>query len=103
MGRNQFSVEISVEGGALGRVMAAELPSLQSRLTEQGVPVASLTVQNHAQNHTGSSSTASDQQRPRDGQQPYAMNSASAREESPMPMLVALDGTAMASRLDIHM
>jgi flagellar hook-length control protein FliK len=99
MVHNQFTAEISVERGELGRVMAAELPSLQSRLTEQGVPVANITVQNH----TGGASTASDQQNPRGGQQQYATNLANAREEGPMPMLVAFEGTAPASRLDIHM
>jgi hypothetical protein len=99
MVHNQFTAEISVERGELGRVMAAELPSLQSRLTEQGVPVASITVQNH----TGGASTASDQQNPRGGQQQYAANLASAREEGPMPMLVPFEGAAPASRLDIHM
>jgi hypothetical protein len=99
MAHNQFTAEISVERGELGRVMAAELSSLQSRLTEQGVPVASITVQNH----TGGPSTASDQQNPRGGQQQYAANLASAREEGPMPMLVPFEGAAPASRLDIHM
>jgi hypothetical protein len=99
MAHNQFTAEISVERGELGRVMAAELSSLQSRLTEQGVPVASITVQNH----TGGPSTASDQQNPRGGQQQYAANLVSAREEGPMPMLVPFEGAAPASRLDIHM
>jgi flagellar hook-length control protein FliK len=99
MVRNQFSAEISVERGELGRVMAAELPSLQSRLTEQGVPVASITVQNHS----GSSSSASDQREPRERQQQYATNLLSGRDEGPMPALIAFEGTALASRLDIHM
>lgn len=99
MVRNQFTAEISVERGELGRVMAAELPSLQNRLTEQRVPVANITLQNH----TGSQSTTSEQQKPRDGQQQYAVSPVSAREEGPMPALVALEGTAPASRLDIHM
>jgi flagellar hook-length control protein FliK len=99
MVRNQFTAEISVERGELGRVMAAELPNLQNRLAEQRVPMASITLQNH----TGSQSSASEQQKPRDGQPGYAMNSVSAREEGPMPALVALEGTAPASRLDIHM
>jgi hypothetical protein len=99
MVRNQFTAEISVERGELGRVMAAELPSLQNRLSEQRVPMASITLQNH----TGDQSTASEQQKPRDGQPVYAMNPASAREEGPMPAMVALEATAPASRLDIHM
>lgn len=99
MVRNQFTAEISVERGELGRVMAAELPSLQNRLAEQRVPVANITVQNH----TGSQSTASEQQKSQDGQQRYATNSVNEREEGPIPALVALEGTASASRLDIHM
>jgi flagellar hook-length control protein FliK len=99
MVRNQFTAEISVERGELGRVMAAELPNLQNRLAEQRVPMASIVLQNH----TGGQSSASEQQKPRDGQPVYAMNSAGAREEGPVPALVALEGTAPASRLDIHM
>lgn len=99
MVRNQFTAEISVERGELGRVMAAELPSLQDRLMEQRVPVANITVQNH----TGSHSAGSEQQKPRDGQQVYTTNSLSRLDEGPMPALVALEGTAPASRLDIHM
>ena len=99
MVRNQFTAEISVERGELGRVMTAELSGLQSRLAEQGVPVASITVQNHAGNPT----TASDQQTPRERQQQYAMNSPSGRAEDPRPALSAFEGTAPASRLDIHM
>jgi len=98
MVRNQFTAEISVERGELGRVIAAELPSLQNRLMEQRVPVANITVQNH----TGSHSTASEQQKSRDGQQVYATNSGSL-EEGLTLALVALEGTASPSRLDVHM
>ena len=100
MVRNQFTAEISVERGELGRVMAAELPGLQNRLSEQRVPFANITLQNH----TGSQSSASEQQRPRDGQPLYAAtNSTSSQNEGPMPAVVALEGTTPASRLDIHM
>jgi flagellar hook-length control protein FliK len=97
--RNQFTAEISTERGELGRAMAAELPSLQSRLAEQRVPVANITLQNQ----TGNQSPASEQQKPRDGQRMYATNSGSGREEGPISALVALDGTAPTSGLDIHM
>ncbi|MGO8794601.1 MAG: flagellar hook-length control protein FliK [Candidatus Sulfotelmatobacter sp.] len=99
MARNQFTAEISVERGELGRVMAAELPSLQNRLSEQRVPVANITVQNH----TGGDSTASGQQKPRDGQPAYATYPVSGREEGPMLALVASEPTASTSGLDIHM
>jgi flagellar hook-length control protein FliK len=97
--RNQFTAEISTERGELGRALTAELPSLQNRLNEQRVPVANITVQSNA----GGNSAASEQQKPRDGQPVYATNIGSAREQGLMPALVALEGTAPASRLDIHM
>ena len=104
MVRNQFSAEISVERGELGRVMAADLPGLQTRLSEQRVAVANLTVQDHA----GNQSTASEQQKPRegqtDGQTMYTANSAGIRGEDLTPASVAVVGIATpASRLDIHM
>ncbi len=99
MVRNQFTAEISVERSELGRAMAAELPSLQDRLTEHRVPVANITLQNHG----GSHSTASQQQKPRDGQQVYATNSVSRGDEVVMAALVATEGTTSASRLDVHM
>ena len=99
MVRNQFTAEISVERGDLGRVMAAELPGLQNRLEEQRVPVANITLQNH----TGSQSAASEQQRPRDGQQANATGSISSQDESLVPAVVALEATTSTSRLDVHM
>ena len=105
MVRNQFTAEISVERGELGRVMAAELTGLQNRLTEQRVPVASITLQNH----TGGQSTGSEQQKPRDSQPMYATSlgsgsgSGSGRDESSTNAMVAVEATAPASRLDIHM
>ena len=104
MVRNQFSAEISVERGELGRVMAADLPGLQTRLSEQRVAVANLTVQDHA----GNQSTASEQQKPREGQTGgqtmYTANSAGIRGEDLTPASVAVGGIATpASRLDIHM
>jgi len=102
--RNQFTAEISTERGELSRAMAAELPSLQNRLSEQRVPVANITLQNQ----TGNQSTASEQQKPRDGQQTYVTNQAggrdgSGRDEGPISAMVALEGTATTSGLDIHM
>jgi hypothetical protein len=103
MVRNQFTAEISVERGELGRVMAAELTGLQNRLTEQRVPVASITLQNH----TGGQSTGSEQQKPRNSQPMYATSlgsgSGSGRDESSTNAMVAVEATAPASRLDIHM
>jgi flagellar hook-length control protein FliK len=100
MVRNQFTAEISVERGELGRVMAADLPGLQTRLAEQRVPVANITVQNHA----GSTSTAAEQQKPRDGQQAYATSGGRGINEDWIPATAALEGIGLPSaRLDIHM
>ncbi len=98
MVRNQFTAEISVERGELGRVMAADLPGLQNRLSEQRVPLANIILQNHA----GSHSSASEQQKPREGQPVYAANSRIAREESSMPAWTARETAVPESRLDIH-
>ncbi len=98
MVRNQFTAEISVERGELGRVMAAELPGLQNRLAEQRVPVANIVLQNHA----GSHSAASEQQKPREGQVAYGTNPGIGREHSPLPAPHAWEGSAAESRLDIH-
>jgi len=97
MVRNQFSAEISVERGELGRVMAADLPSLQNRLTDYRLPTVNLTIQNHP-----GSSTGAEQQKRQDEQRAYSTNSVSSRDEGPIAPLVAWEGTAAASRLDIH-
>jgi flagellar hook-length control protein FliK len=99
MVRNQFTAEISVERGDLGRVMAADLPSLQNRLTEQALPVANITLQNHS----GGQPAAYEQQKPRDGQQ--TTNPGSGRDEAQGPILAAFEAPALPpmSGLDIHM
>jgi flagellar hook-length control protein FliK len=98
MVRNQFTAEISVERGELGRVMAAELPGLQNRLAEQRVPVANIILQNH----TSAQSDSSERQKPRSGQPAYATNSVTAREENQIPAMIAREATMPESRLDIH-
>jgi flagellar hook-length control protein FliK len=98
--RNQFTAEISTERGELSRALAAELPSLQNRLSEQRVPVANITVQSHA----GNTSTASEQHKPRDGQQQmYIENAVGRREEGSAPVPASLDAAVSELHLDIHM
>jgi flagellar hook-length control protein FliK len=99
LARNQFTAEISVERGELGRALAAELPSLQHRLTAQHLPAADITVQNHS---GGGSSDF--QQAPRQGS--YASpNSASSESQQDDSILAALPAEVMGAtaRLDIHM
>jgi flagellar hook-length control protein FliK len=48
MARNQFTAQISVERGELSKVLAAELPSLQNRLSEQRLPNTNIILNNQA-------------------------------------------------------
>jgi hypothetical protein len=97
--RNQFTAEISVERGELGRALAAELPSLQHRLSEQHMPAASITVQDQS----GGSSSGF-QQGSRSGQNapPVSVSGSRAHEDSSLSVL-PLDTIEATARLDIHM
>lgn len=55
MARSQFTAEISVERGELGRALSAELPALHNRLAEQRVPMANIVLQHHSASGNGSS------------------------------------------------
>jgi flagellar hook-length control protein FliK len=97
--RNQFTAEISVERGELGRVLAAELPSLQHRLSEQHLSAADITVQHHS---SGGSSEF--QQGSRQGDRAVPVNSSGDRESQggSMPVL-PVEHMETTARLDIHM
>jgi flagellar hook-length control protein FliK len=100
MVRNQFTAEISVERGELSKALAAELPGLQSRLSEQRVPTANIILQN--QTNTGSSSSYEQGSRQRPAAQQVAAFQGS--EGGPVPASVAVpDVSSPTSRLDIHM
>ncbi len=99
MVRNQFTAEISVERGELGRAMAADLPGLQDRLAEQRLPVTNIILQDHS----GSPSNAGEQHKPRGGQPVYESNSVKNEDEVPMSAVAALEANISSSRLDIHM
>ncbi|MGB7584685.1 MAG: flagellar hook-length control protein FliK [Terriglobales bacterium] len=96
---NQFTAEISVERGELGRALSAELPSLQHRLTEQNLPGANVTVQ-----HDSSSGSAF-QQGSREGRNAPPVDIASDRvqQEVTLPVLSVEVMEAANARLDIHM
>ena len=100
MVRNQFTAEISVERGELGRALAAELPSLQNRLSEQRIPVASIVLQNQ----TGGNAGTPEQQRPRQEQAMPAPSYSGAREEGPASLSTVTSGAdEQGSRLDVHL
>jgi flagellar hook-length control protein FliK len=98
--RNQFTAEISVERGELGRALVAELPSLQHRLTEQHLPAADITVQ-----HDSGSGASEFQQGSRQNQSMAATARVlgnSAQEDSTLPLL-PVELMETTTRLDIHM
>ena len=99
MVRNQFTAEISSNRGELGRALAAELPSLQNRLTEQRVSVANITVQNHSDGQ----SSPSDQQKGRSDHRAYAGHSVRGPEASPFATLLSGEASAEGLRLDVRM
>jgi len=99
MVRNQFTADISVERLELSRVLAAELSTLQDRLTAQRVSVANVTVHNQ----TGSHSTSSEQQNPRDGPRVPLASSVSRSDEGLIQVTGVFQGNGSTSRLDIHM
>lgn len=97
--RNQFTAEISVERGELGRALAAELPSLQHRLSEQHMPAANITVQDQS----GGSSSGF-HQGSRSGQNaPHVSVSGSRAHEDASLSVLPLDIIEATARLDIHM
>lgn len=98
LARNQFTAEISVERGELGRVLAAELPALQHRFAEQQLPQANITLQQHT---SGDSSDFREGGRQQQNAPPNNFSD-SAHEESFLP-LIATAETLETTGLDIHM
>ena len=98
LGRNQFTAEISVERGELGRALSAELPNLHTRLAEQHLPTANITVQHY------SAGASTDQHDSRQSRSFTPMNLARSGGEAEASLLPAM-GEAMESTtgLDIHM
>jgi len=98
LGRTQFTAEISVERGELGRALTAELPSLHTRLAEQHLPAANITVQDY------SAGASADQQGSQHNRTFPPMNVTSGGTEGDTalfaPMIDAMEPT---TRLDIHM
>lgn len=100
MVRNQFTAEISVERNELGKALAAEMPNLQNRLSEQRIPVASIVLQSHA----GGNSGTPEQQRPRQGQPMPSTSYGSNQEEKTAPLpAVSTGANETGSRLDVHL
>ena len=98
LARNQFTAEISVERGELGRVLAAELPALQHRFAEQQLPQANITLQQHASGESSDFRQGGRQQQ----NAPTNDLSGSVHEESFLP-LIATAETRETTGLDIHM
>ncbi len=99
LARNQFTAEISVERGELGRALAAELPSLHHRLSEQHLSAANITVQDNS-----GGSSADFQRGSRQSHTTATANTASSRDhqDSTLPA-IASEAREQTARLDIHM
>ncbi len=96
MVRNQVTAEISVERGELSKVMAAELPSLQTRLSEQRLPVANIILQNQS-----SGGSAGFEQGSRQSQTMHQI--ATLNNDEASPAAEAVESNLGTSRLDVHM
>ena len=97
MSHNNFTAQISVERGDLSRVIAAELPSLHSRLSDQRLPVAQITVQNQSSGMSGDTRGGQQYGRSAGSQSTFGGSS-----EAIMPFISG-DGLESSDRLDIHM
>jgi flagellar hook-length control protein FliK len=99
MVRNQVTAQISVERAELGKVLAAELPSLQNRLSEHRLPMANITLQN--QSSGGSEGFG---QGSRQSQTMPQTVTAQGSEGELAPVVMGLaDASISSERLDVHM
>ncbi|MGA8153923.1 MAG: flagellar hook-length control protein FliK [Terriglobales bacterium] len=99
MVRNQFTAQISVERGDLGKVLAAELPSLQNKLSEQRLPMANITLQNQSGGASAGSGQGSQQ-----NQRMQQMSIPQSSEADFVPSFAALaEASTSSGRLDVHM
>ena len=98
MVRNQFTAQISVERGELGKVLAAELPSLQNKLSEQRLPGANITLQNQSGGSAGFGQGSRQSQTMQQIVIPYSPEAELA------PALMSTADTSISNgRLDVHM
>ena len=99
MARNQFSAQISVERPELGKVLAAELPNLQNRLSEQRIPGANITLENQS---SGGSAGFGRESRQSQTTHQIVIPDNTEVESPPVPVVYA-EATTSTARLDVHM
>ena len=99
MAHSQFTAEISVERGELGRAMSAELPALHDRLAEQRVPAANIILQDNSYSGHGSSGF---QQGARQNQYAAQNQGAFAENAEAISPVVAMESLESSTGLDIH-
>jgi hypothetical protein len=99
MVRNQFSAQISVERPELGKILAAELPNLQNRLSEQRVPAANITLENQASG--GSAGFGQGSRQSHTTQQIVVPNN--LETEPVLAAVVSPETSHATTRLDVHM
>ena len=99
MVRNQFTAQISVERGELSKVLAAELPSLQNRLSEQRMPSANIILQN--QSGGGSAGSGQGSRQSRSMPQIAIPNSLEVASVSTVAA-ASPEAVSSSARLDVH-
>ncbi|MGH9499996.1 MAG: flagellar hook-length control protein FliK [Terriglobales bacterium] len=97
--RNQFTAEISAERGELGRALAAELPGLQHRLTEQHLPAANITVQDNS----GGGAPESRQGSQQGTSAPVAVETGRHASQDSVSPVLPVEAVEATARLDVHM
>jgi flagellar hook-length control protein FliK len=95
---NQFTAHISVERGELSKILASELPSLQSRLSEQRFPAGSITVEQQSKGGSAGFEQGSRQNQTNSGNK----TSHSSERESVATSTNLAEATVATGRLDVH-
>lgn len=99
MARSQFTAEISVERGELGRALTAELPALHNRLAEQRLPLANIILQDHSDG----SGSGDLRQGARHNQYAQPIQAMGIDEAESNPAITGIETMETSAGLDIHM
>jgi hypothetical protein len=101
MAHNQLTAEISVEHSELGHMLAANLPSLQNRLSEHQIQTANIVFQNQTNSGFSGSEQRSRQENPQPAvpieRIPYSVTESVSRAS-----VSAVEPGEMIAGLDIH-
>jgi len=103
LSKHQFTAEISVERGDLGRALTSDLPALHSRLSEQRVPFPTVTIQEYSGgNSSNLEQRQRDERRTTQGSSPGSQESLTGSGTGLLDAVVANEADA-GSGIDLHM